>query len=260
MFHLNISMSLLTSCNEGAPGAYYFVQNGGTPAAPVIAGNPVQLCTGGPNASSSGVANAVNAITAQGSNPTTAELRLGTISVPSALRLGPGVPVAGILNGTLNARITMPANASITAANFGQFVCQSGGQLYLEGGGQVDVQPGANVIFNNAGAQADTFRATVAVADILDTQTGVISNPGSIVTGVYAVMVSCGGTTTDPEKRSISTVAYYDAGWVFGGSVAAANNLELQPSPGFATLQIVNGTGGTLDAIQVKFVLLATGV
>jgi hypothetical protein len=250
-------MALLTSLNEGAPGQDYFMLNGGTPSAPVIAGNPVQLCTGGPIASSSGTANAVNAITAAGTNSATAVLRLGTTAVPQALVLGPGVPVAGITNGTLNARVTMPANASITAAAFGQFVCQSGGQVYLESGGEIDVQPGAQVKFNNASAQRGTFRADVPVVDIPDTATQVISNPGSIVEGLYAVCVDCAGTTTNPNLRGVSTVAYWTGTAWEGGCVSAANNLELQAAPGKAQLQIVNGTGGTLDAVNVLFVLLA---
>jgi hypothetical protein len=183
-------------------------------------------------------------------------LRLGTPTQADALVLGP--VVSGNTAGTLRARIAMSGLGSITAGAAGtQFVASAGGQVYVDSGGEIDVQPGAVLKFNNAGAQRGTFRADVPVVDIPDATTQVISNPGSIVEGLYAVCVDCAGTTANPNLRGISTVAYWTGTAWEGGCVSAANNLELQAAPGKAQLQIVNGTGGTLDAVNVLFVLLA---
>jgi hypothetical protein len=253
-------MALLTSLNEGAPGQDYFMLNGGTPAAPVIVGNPVQLCTGGPGASSSGVANAVNAITAAGSDPATAVLRLGTTAVPQALVLGPGVPVAGITNGTLNARVTLPANASIIAANFGQFVCQSGGQVYLESGGEIDVQPGAQIKFNNASAQRGTFRSVITMpSPVADGATVTLPNPGSIVNGVYAIMVDSPANDGQQGKQ-VSTVAYWTTlgGWAGGATASSVSApVILAPTNDRQSMTFTNSSGGALNDLSAIYVMLA---
>jgi len=251
-------MSLLTGCNLANPSNAHWVDNDGTDAAPVISGNPVQLCSGGPTASSSGVANAVNSITSAGTNTATAVLRLGTVAQPDALVLGP--QSGGIAQGVLTAQVSMAANANISCGAFSQFVCETGGQVFLESGSEIDVQPGANVQFNNAGAQSSTFRATVVVGNIADSATAAVANPPSIVAGVYAVMASCEPPTASLNLRQVSTVAVWDGtNWSYGGSMSAPNNLELQPAVGLATLQIVNGTGGLLTGVEVRFVLLAAG-
>ena len=255
-------MSLVPCITNATPDSTLFVAAapGSTPAAPIIAGNPVQLCTGGPTASASGVANATNSITSAGTDTATAVLRLGTAAQPNALVLGPQNAVPNIANGTLTARIAMAANAQISCSTNSQFLCQNGGQVFLESGAEIDVQSGATVKFNNAGAQSGTFRATVVVGNIADTATAAVANPPSIVAGVYAVMASCDPPTASANVRQISTVAVYDGAlWSFGGSVSAPNNLELQPAAGLATLQIVNGTGGLLTGVEVRFVLLAAG-
>jgi hypothetical protein len=249
-------MSLLTSTNLANASNAHWMTNLGTDAAPVIAGNPVQLCTGGPIASSSGTANANNSLTAAGSNAATALLRLGTPTQTDALVLGP--VVGGNTAGTLNARIAMAGLGSITSGAAGtQFVAAAGGQFYVDAGGEIDVQPGAVLKFNNAGAQRGTFRALLPLPDIPDATTQLIANPGSIVEGVYAIMVDCAGTTTNANRRGLSSVGYWTGTVWFGGCVAGASNMFLEAATGKAQLQIVNGTGTTLDEVSVRFVLLA---
>ena len=247
-------MSLLTSCNLANPTNAHWVANDGTDAAPVISGNPVQLCTGGPTASASGVANAINSITSAGTNTATAVLRLGTVAQPDALVLGP--QSGGIAQGVLTAQVSMAANANISCGAFSQFLCETGGQVYLESGSEIDVQPGATVKFNNAGSVRGTFRNSTALpTPIPDATTQILANPPLIVEGAYAVMIDT-PAGDGQQARQVSTVAYWTGVEWVGGAMLGLNNLQIVPSNDRTSLNLVNGTGGALTNLSVSFVQL----
>lgn len=250
-------MSLLTSCNEGAPGTDYFVLNAGTSAAPVIVGNPVQLCTGGAFAGASGAVDTITAGGAAGSSV----LQLGNAGLANCMSFGPGQAAS------LTSQVTMIPNANLQVGQFTQIIVNpnpaitpaaGSGLLTVNTNGRLEIIAGGILDFNNAGAPRGTFRATVALpTPFNDGVTTTVANPPGIIEGAYAVMVD--GVAGDGQAaRQIASVAYYDGlGEWRGGACVEANNMSMAPLNDRSALTITNSTGGALTNLNVFFVLLA---
>jgi len=250
-------MALLPSVNQGASGSSYFVTNSGTPSAPVVAGNPVQLCTDGPFASAAGV---VDSITAGGVAGTSV-LQLGNAGLANCMSFGPGQAA------TLTSQVLMVPNANLRVGQFTQIVINDdpavvagSGALTVNANGRVDMTPGSVMDFNNAGAPLSTFRHSATLpTPIPDGTTQVLANPPLIVPGVYAVMIDTVAGDGFPQ-RQISTVAFWSGTEWVGGSVSAANNLLMTPSNDRGTMTIINQVGGPINNAGVTFIQLVGGV
>lgn len=250
-------MSLLTSTNLANPDNAHWVANDGTTDAPVISGNPVQLCTGGPVVSSAG---AVESITATGAGSV---LRLGNAGLANCMSFGPGQAA------TLTSQVTMIPNSNLQVGQFTQIIVNpdptigpgaGSGLLTVNTGGRLEVASGGIVDFNNVGAPRGTFRATTALpTPIPDATTQILANPPLIIEGTYAVMLSS-PAGDGQQTRQIATVAYWTGLVWLGGSCIEQNNLSIVPSADRSSLNLVNSTGGPLTNMSVSFVQLVGGV
>lgn len=250
-------MALLTNCNEGTPGADYFINSVG--GGSQIVGNPVQLCTGGPSASAAG---AVDSITA-GGDPASSVLTLGNAGLANCMSFGPGQAA------TLTSQVLMIPNANLRVGQFTQIVINDNpaiappngpGALTVNANGRVEMLPGSVMDFNNAGAPLSTFRHSALLpTPIPDGTTQVLANPPLIVPGVYAVMIDTPAGDGFPQ-RQISTVAFWSGTEWVGGSVVAANNLEMTPSNDRGSMTIINQVGGPINNAGVTFIQLVGGV
>ena len=250
-------MALLPSVNQGASGSSYFVTNSGTPSAPVVAGNPVQLCTDGPFASAAGV---VDSITAGGVAGTSV-LQLGNAGLANCMSFGPGQAA------TLTSQVLMVPNANLRVGQFTQIVINDdpavvagSGALTVNANGRVDMLAGSVMNFNNAGAPLGTFRSgpTALTNPIPNGATEVIANPAGIIEGVYSVMISTPAGDGFPQ-RQISTTAYWN-GTTWEGGAEEQGNFFFAPNNARTALTLINSVGGPVNAASVRFVLLAGGV
>jgi len=251
-------MALLPTCQAISPDANFnYLKNDGTPSAPVITGNPVQLCTGGPFAGASGN---VDTITASGVAGTSV-LTLGNAGLANCMSFGPGQ------SATLTSQVLMVPNANLRVGQFTQIVINDdpavvsgSGALTVNANGRVDMLPGSVMDFNNAGAPLSTFRNTAVLpTPIPDGTTQILANPPLIVPGVYAVMISTPAGDGFPQ-RQISTVAFWSGTVWVGGSVVAANNLEMTPSNDRGSMTLINQVGGNINNASVTFIQLVGGV
>lgn len=261
-------MSLLTSCNLANPQNAHWVANDGTDAAPVIAGNPVQLCSGGPIASAAGVADSI-----VGTGGTTATLSLGTDTSPAMLVLGPRVSTGpDLYGGALNCQLEMLSNSNIQVNQFAQIIVNPDGsavgpgQIAVNANGKIEMAAGSVLDFNAAGAQSSTYTATTVVGACANAATTAVANPAGLPSGTYAVMMAAVDNDTQFSYQA-SAMAVWDAtsgNWTAGG-VGSGHNaggfVQLAPIQSRATLAIENFLGGgvALANISVVFKLLAAG-
>lgn len=250
-------MSLLTNCNEGTPGADYFINSVG--GGSQIVGNPVQLCTNGPSASASG---AVDSITA-GGDPASSVLQIGNAGLANCMSFGPGQAA------TLTSQVLMIPNANLRVGQFTQIVINDNpavappfgpGALTVNANGRVEMLAGSVMDFNNAGAPLSTFRSgpTALTNPIPNGATEVIPNPAGILEGVYSVMISTPAGDGFPQ-RQISTTAYWN-GTTWEGGAEEQGNFFFAPNDARTQLTVINSVGGPVNAASVRFVLLAGGV
>ena len=259
-------MALLTSCNEGTPGISLFVENAGGPSQPVISGNPVQLCTNGPVASSAGVADTINS-----TGGVTSTLSLGSDASPAMLVLGPRVSTGpDLYGGQLNCQLEMLANSNIQVNPFSQIIVNPDGtappgvgQIAVNANGRIEMAASSVLDFNGAGAQSNTYTATTVVGACPNGATTNVANPGGLPNGVYAVMMIAPDDDTQFSYQ-VGTVAVWDGtNWVAGGVGSghdATGFVALAPIQNRSQLSIQNFLGGgvVLANISVRFQLIAS--
>lgn len=225
-------MSLIPCITNTTPDSTLFVAAapGSTPAAPVIAGNPVQLCTDGP------VASSVSATDCRLFAPGAGSMKLGTLGGQNNIQIGPGLQnilsVDTILNGPPGTDLQIAASNAITMA------------------------AGSSLTFSNAGAPRGTFRAAEVLATPIATGTTVtLTNPVGLPEGLYAVLIN--GVAGDIHAASQpSTVAYW-TGTVWVGGATLGDNTQLAPNQARTAMTFFNNTGGNLVDFTARFVELA---
>ena len=225
-------MSLVPCISNATPSAPLFVAAASSDVADVaIAGNPVQLCEGGP------VASSLSATDCRLFAPGAGFLRLGTLGAQNMIQIGPGlatfINVDTVLSGPPGTDLSVAPNNAIT------------------------IPPGGSLTFSNAGAQRGTFRSVITLpTPTPDATTVTLPNPAGIVEGVYAIMMDS-PAGDGQQGRQVSTVAYWASvgGWV--GGAAAANSVILSPTNDRTAMTFYNGSGGALTNLQAVYVLLA---
>lgn len=227
-------MSLLTSTNLANATQAHWLANHGTAAAPVIPGNPVQLCTNGP------VASSVSTTDCRLFAPGGGSMKLGTLGGQNNIQIGPGLQnvlsVDTILNGPAGTDLQIASSNAIT------------------------MLAGSSLTFSNAGAPRGTFRSTEILTTPIPSapapgSTVALTNPVGLPEGLYAVLIN--GVASDGHSASQpSTVAYW-TGTLWVGGAVLADNTQLAPNDARTAMTFFNNTGGNLVDFTARFVELA---
>lgn len=262
-------MSLLTSCNLANPQNAHWVANDGTDAAPVIAGNPVQLCTGGALASSAGN---FDSITGSGA-PDTSELRLGSTATASGaalLNLGPRLSAGpDIYGGSMYCQLELLSPGNIQVNNDTQIIVNPDGtavgpgQIAVNANGKIEMAAGSVLDFNGASAQFGVYDQTVVVGAVPNGgPPTAITTPAGIPNGTYAVMLTSGAPGDLANIYNVNAMCSFSAGLITFGGVGSveqgAGQLRLSPNTARTGLQIENSLGGgvALAGCSVRFVMV----
>ena len=236
-------MSLLTSVNQSAPADYYFVENSGTAANPIIPGTSVQVATNG--------------------------LVVDTSASPAILMYSPSsVPGSYIRVGTQGVNLNQ-LQVGPTNEVFLNCTTVASGNVQMNPGTRIEMFPpagalaGAVMDFNSLSAQGNVLTVGVALpTPIADGATVAIPNPVPItgVDGLYAVTLR-GAPGDGQEARMNSTVAIWNGGlWVSGGvgiSESGGFITRITPNAARTTLQVINNSGAALTGLVCDFTLLA---
>lgn len=269
-------MSLLTNCNEGTPGADYFINSvgGGT----IITGNPVQLCTAAAGSPAPVAASGGGLATIRSSGTT---LTLGTVNQGNMIGLTEGTPdfifineSAGMTGTGQNFEIRR-TNALVLAAGSQAVVSQAaggdpaasvtvqnGGVVALLSGAAVNVAAGASVDFNAASAQKNTYDSTVVVGAVPNAATTPITTPAGIPDGTYAVMLTSGVPGDAANIYNVNAMCSFAGGIITFGGVGSvdqgAGQLRLIPNGPRNGLAIENQLAGgvALAGCSVRFVMV----